>query len=104
MTTTEFKQKYPQYKKLEGDELWDKMTESLLETEDVLYADPNQIKVFHKPIETEYGKISIEDSSTTRWLNSKGELVRIGEPYYPKVGTPTESYRGVIIDFSDGEK
>lgn len=100
MTTTEFKQKYPQYKDLEGDELWDKMEDNLFEIGEVLYADPNQIKTFHKPIDTEYGKIMIEDSSTTRWVNKDGKLVRVGEPDYPKVEVPTESYSFQIIDFS----
>lgn len=104
MTTLEFKQKYPQYKNLEGDELWDKMTLTLLESGEVLYADPNQEKIFHEPIDTEYGKITIEDSSTTRWLNKYGELVRIGDPERPKPINPTETYTGVMIDFSDGNK
>jgi len=99
MTTTEFKLKYPQYKDLEGDELWNKMEDTLFEIGEVLYADPKQEKVFHEPIETEYGKITIEDSSTTRWLNSKGELVRIDEPKRLKPTYPTESHSFQIIDF-----
>lgn len=99
MTPNEFKLRYPEHAHLEGDKLWDKMTESLFLQGEVLTADPKQEKIFHKPIETEYGKISIEDSSTTRWLNSKGELVRIGELYKPIQKHPTESYRLEIIDF-----
>jgi len=101
MTITEFKQKYPQHKNLEEDELWNKMEDNLFETGEVLYADPNQVKTFHEPIDTEYGKISIEDSSTTRWLNRDGELVRIGEPKRPEPTTPTESYSFQIIDFNE---
>ncbi len=101
MTITKFKEKYPQYSHLEGDVLWNTMEDVLLQSDDVLHADPNQVKVFHKPIETEFGKVFLEDSSTTRWLNNKGELVRVGEPNYPEVDTPTESYRMVIMDFKD---
>lgn len=99
MTETEFKRDYPQHAHLEGDELWDKMTEVFMECGEVLYADPNQVKIFHEPIETEYGKVSIEDSSTTRWLNKKGGLVTVGEPIRPVSDTPLESYRMEIIDF-----
>jgi len=102
MTTEEFKLKYPQYSHLEGDNLWDIMTESLFETGEVLYADPNQVKIYHKPIEVYGNQISVEDSSTTRWLNNKGELVRIGEPDEPISTNPTTSYRMEIINF--GEK
>lgn len=109
MTTTEFKRKYPQYKDLEGDELWDKMEYTLFETGEVLYADPNQIKVFHKPYKMDilqddgvYREMTfiVEDSSTTRWLNKNGELVRVGEPIRPITTKPTESYSLQIIDFS----
>jgi hypothetical protein len=101
MTVKEFKVAYPQYSNLEGDDLWDKMTEVFLECGEVLYADPNQVKVFHEPIQTEYGKITIEDSSTTRWLNSKGELVRVGEPDEPVCEKPVENYKFEIIDFGE---
>jgi hypothetical protein len=107
MKTTEFKQKYPQYKDLEGDELWDKMTETLLRTEGVLHADPNQEKVFHEPFKMNilqddgfYREMSfkVEDSSTTRWLNSKGEEVKLTEDKLNH--QQTESYKLEIIDFS----
>jgi len=110
MTATEFKQKYPQYSHLEGDELWNKMEDSLFEMGEVLYADPNQVKTFHKPCKMDilqddgvYREMTftIEDSSTTKWLNKKGELVRVGDPERPKPTQPTESYSFQIIDFSD---
>jgi hypothetical protein len=101
MTILEFKTQYPQYSHLEGNDLWDKMTEALLQFGEVLYADPNQEKVFHHPMDIGNGIIvTMEDSSTTRWLNSKGELVRIGEPEEPKIEIPLESYKMEIIDFS----
>lgn len=104
MTIQQFKTNYPQYAHLEGDALWDKMTESLLEHGEVLTADPNQVKVYLEPIDIGNGiMVSIEDSSTTRWLNDKGELVMIGESEQPKITTPTESYRMVIIDFSENK-
>lgn len=103
MTQNEFKIKYPQYSHLEGDEL-DMMTLSLLESDGVLYADPNQVKTYLPPIEVFGNKVSIEDSSTTRWLNKKGELVRIGEPKIDTPTHPTESYRMEIIDFGNGTK
>lgn len=100
MTTKKFKKLFPQHAHLEGDALWDKMTSYVLEQGDVLYADPNQIKVFHPPVDIGDGmKVSIEDSSTTRWLNSKGELVRVGEELEPVLTSPTTSYRMEIIDF-----
>lgn len=58
------------------------------EDDECLYADPNQIKTYHKPItlnilqnDRTYAKstFTVEDDSTTRWLNKNGELVRIGE-------------------------
>ena len=88
MTTTEFKQKYPQYKDLEDDALWDKMTEIFLQSDNVLYADPNQEKVYSNPVIIDvaldngnYSKstFTVENSSTTRWLNKEGKLVRIWE-------------------------
>lgn len=79
MTIEKFKENNPQYAHLEGDALWDTMQNMLLKSNNVLYADPNQEKTYHKPIDTEFGKFTFEDSSTTRWLNSKGELVRVGD-------------------------
>jgi len=99
MTTTEFKIKYPKYSALEGDELWDKMTETLLHSNNCLYADPNRDIIYHDPIAIDGMSIQIEDSSTTRWLNSEGEEVIV-----PSNDSPTEpshtSYRMHIIDFS----
>ena len=113
MTTTEFKQKYPQYSHLEGDELWNKMEDTLFEMGEVLYADPNQVKTFHEPYKMDilqddgvYREMTftVEDSSTTRWLNKDVELVRIGEPERPKPTHPTESYSFQILDFGKKDK
>lgn len=110
MTPNEFKLKYPQHSHLEGDDLWDKMTEVVLQQDNVLYADPTQAKQWLEPItlnllqdDGTYAKssVTIEDSSTTRWLNKDGELVRIGESEIPVSTTPTESYSFVIMDFGD---
>lgn len=102
MNIKEFKLKYPQHADLEGDVLWDMMELSLLESSNVLTADPNQKKVYHEPVILDNGiSVQIEDSSTTRWLNKNGELVRIGEPPLPILSIPTESYRMDIIDFSE---
>jgi hypothetical protein len=109
MTTTEFKQKYPQYKDLEGDELWDMMTDCLCKTGNKLYPDPTQERVFHKPIKIDvlqkdgcYAKqtIVVEDGSKTRWLDEEGNLVRVGE--IPMVLTKQMvSYSMVIWDTAD---
>lgn len=99
MTKTEFKIKYPQYAHLEGNELWDTMTEVVLQQDNVLHADPNQVKTYHEPIILANGvSLKVEDSSTTRWLNNKGEEVKVIEEKikYPQ----TESYRIEMIDFS----
>lgn len=102
MTTIEFKQKFPQYKDLEGNELWDKMTEVFLNTNEVLTADPNREIIYHEPITLLNGVIvSVEDSSKTRWLNSKGEEVFLKED--APMEKPTESYRMNIIDFGEKE-
>jgi len=98
MTTEEFKTAYPHYSHLEGDELWDKMTEMLLESVNVLTADPDREIIYHDPIIINGETWSVEDSSSTVWLNKKGEKVKIIEPEYK--GSPTESYRVEIIDFS----
>lgn len=110
MTPQEFKIKHPQYSHLEGDNLWDKMAEVLLQQGNVLYADPNQVKQYLKPITLNIPQddgscakshITLEDSSTTRWLDKDGNLVRIGEPILPTVENPTTSYSMVIIDFTN---
>lgn len=115
MTSNEFKIKYPQYAHLEGEDLWNKMEDTLLEFGNVLYADPKQDKVFHPPMKVtslpdEYGnrhtyEVQIEDDSKTRWLDGDGNLVRVGsmfEPYkdIPK-GTLT-SYSMIIWDAKEG--
>jgi len=98
MTTEEFKIEYPQYSHLENNALWDKMTEVLLQSDNVLIADPNREIIYHEPVSFFGGQIFMEDSSTTVWLNNKGEKVKLKEPEYFK-GSPTESYRCEIIDF-----
>lgn len=99
MTTTEFKKKYPQHSHLEGDALWDEMTLSLLNNDNVLTADPNREIIYHEPITLPNGiSVSIEDSSTTRWLNSKGEEVKV-KPEKRVVDNVAESYRMEIVDF-----
>lgn len=102
MTTEEFKIKYPNYAHLEGDELWDKMTLVLLESDNVLHADPNREIIYHDPVTINGIKLSVEDDSTTRWLNNKGEEVKLKEVDYFK-GNPTESYKVEIINFSKHE-
>lgn len=110
MTATEFKEKYPQHKNLEGDELWDKMTTTFLQDGSVLYADPKQEKVWLDTIEIptlqEDGsyiniKITMEDSSTTRWLDKEGKLVRVGEPLLDIPQNPVTSHSIVIWDVTD---
>ena len=100
MTTEEFKIEYPQYSHLENDALWDKMTEVLLQSDNVLIADPNREIIYHDPIVINGMSYSVEDDSTTVWLNNKGEKVKLKEPEYFK-GSPTESYKCEIIDFGE---
>ena len=107
MTTTEFKENYPQYSHLKNDALWDKMTEVFLQSDNVLSADPNQEKQYLPTVTVDvlqdfqdvpkYEKchFTIEDSSTTRWLNKDGELVRIGEVKKESTKSNT-SYSGFI--------
>jgi hypothetical protein len=100
MTPKEFKIKYPQYSNLEGDILWDVMIEMLLCSDNVLTADPNREIIYHEPTLLPCGSsISVEDNSTTRWLNSKGEEVKL-KPEPKFVGSATESYRMIILDLS----
>ena len=100
MTTEEFKIEYPQYSHLENDALWDKMTEVLLQSDNVLTADPNREIIYHEPIVINGMSYSVEDEYATVWLNNKGEKVKLKEPEYFK-GNPTESYRCEIIDFGE---
>lgn len=98
MTPQEFKIKYPKYSDLEGDALWDMMTEMALQSNNVLHTDPNQEKIYHEPININGIMWSIEDSSTTRWLNNKGEEVKLKEDVISD--KQTTSYKMEIIDFS----
>ena len=110
MNVYEFKDKYPQYANLEGEDLWNKMEDTLLSSDNALYADPNQEKIWLDPIEIPilqedgtYKNIKVveEDSSKTRWLNKDGNLVRVGEGAVNKQkGKPIESYRMIIWDAS----
>lgn len=113
MNEVEFKLKYPECSHLEGDDLWDVMTLLPLQCDNWLYPDPNQVKTYLKPITVDilqndgtYAKsnFTIEDSSTTRWLDKNGELVRIGEIKRPVYEHSSESYRGVIINFGAKNK
>jgi hypothetical protein len=100
MTPNEFKIKYPQYSDLEGDALWDKMTFTMMSQGQVLSADPNRKIVYCEPVKHISGAvIMVEDDSTTRWLNSEGEEVKV-EQERKFSGKSTTSYRIEIIDFS----
>ena len=97
MNEIEFKLKYPQHSHLEGNDLWNMMEDTLLQSDNCLYADPNQVKIYSNPItlsilqnDGTYAKsqITMEDTSTTRWLNKDGELVREGEIERPVYGYP----------------
>jgi hypothetical protein len=89
---------------LEGNALWDKMTLSLLDEDFLLTADPNQVKQYLQPVKIDilqddgtYAKsnITIEDSSTTRWLDKNDNLVRVGDLARPEQKDCT-SYSGFI--------
>lgn len=103
MTTTEFKIEYPQYSHLENDDLWDKMTEVLLQSDNVLIADPNQVKTYNTHVldilqdDGTYKKSTFQVEFGTRWLNSKGEEIVVKEN---KSFEGSTSYRFEIIDFS----
>lgn len=99
MTTTEFKEKYPQYKNLEGDDLWNIMEDTLLKSSNVLIADPQREIIYHDPLEIKGVKWFVEDDNKTRWLNSKGEEIFIKNEKTLK--EPTESYKLEIVDFGD---
>lgn len=96
MTTEEFKIDYPNYAHLEGDELWDKMTLMLLESDNVLHADPNQVKTFNRVVLDDGTYIDVEFGR--RWLNNTGEEIQVKE--IEQIENPIESYRCEIIDFS----
>ena len=80
MTPNEFKKRFPEYKHLEGNELWNKMEDIMSLCENILHADPFQQK---------------------EWLDKKGNLVRIGEPELKTKGNPTTSFRFIIWDASE---
>lgn len=100
MTAIKFKEKYPQCSHLEGDALWDCMTEMALQGPNALTADPNREIHFHEPVELVNGDlVYIEDDSKTVWLNNKGEKIKYiaGIDSYDK-NNATESYSFAIWD------
>lgn len=90
MTPNEFKEKYPQYKHLQGDELWDVMTVMIPKLEDwrTLTAEPNREIQYLPSVElVNGGTVQIEDDSKTVWLDEKGDKVKLKE-------TTPEDYKG----------
>lgn len=67
MTTKEFKEKYPEFAHLEGDELWDKM-------EDMLVGDPIYVVGIDPYNDTSEGS-SLESYSMIIWDFSTGKEV-----------------------------
>lgn len=102
MTTTQFKEKYPQYSHLEGDDLWDKMAEYVCAEGEQYIADPDREIVFHEPIIYNGIKVWMEDSSKTVWVNSKGEKGLIKEDA-PPPDSQTTSYSMVIWDAGENK-
>lgn len=107
MTPKEFKITNPEYKDLQGDALWDKMEDVLLESNNTLTADPNREIHYHDAISVPTAQldgtvkemsIQVEDDTKTVWLNSAGEKVKIKE--IKSIGKATESYRMAIWDAS----
>lgn len=99
MTAVEFKEKYPQYSHLEGDELWDKMTDCFMEKGEVYVADPDREIFYLEPTTLNNGtEVFIEDETKTVWINSKGEKGLL-KPKFPS-GSGSESYKMVIWDTS----
>lgn len=104
MNTTEFKEKYPQYAHLEGDELWDKMTESFFEEGEVYVADPDREIIYHEAVNIEgIGEVLMENSAKTVWINSRGERGLLKERTIPSEESTT-SYSMVILDFGADKK
>lgn len=102
MTPNEFKEKYPQYKHLQGDVLWDVMTKMVpkLENWKTLTADPNRKIEYLPPVELANGmSVSIEDDSKTVWLDEEGNKVKF-EEIKPKHYKDNTSYKMVIWDAS----
>lgn len=109
MNTTQFKLVYLQYENLEGDHLWDMMTEVMFQSSNCLTVDPDREIIYHEPVKVNVlqddgtfaeMKISMEDSSKTVWINSKGEKLVLG--YDPLASNNSEghtSYKFEIIDF-----
>ena len=62
MTTEEFKLEYPQHSHLEGDDLWDKMTELILQQDNVLYADPTPQGKHINEYYLKHNKIALENA------------------------------------------
>ena len=103
MIPQEFKTEYPQYAHLEGDALWDMMTNVAFSKGKVFTADPDREIIFHEPVTVYLDDgspmpVYMENSSKTVWINERGEKGLLIDPP-PTKGT--ESYSMEIIDFSD---
>ena len=86
MTVIEFKERYPQYSHLEGNELWNKM-------EDVFILEHSAIPFSGEYIEFEYNGIQFKiDKNIDEFFSEK------------KNTTMMESYRYVLIDLSQTKK
>lgn len=106
MTPKEFKEKYPEYAHLEGNELWDMMQNVLLKSGTILVADPNRIPVFHPPVEIpNIGIVYIEDETKTEWIdknNNKVRLVVCSDPF--KEDAPLTTYKMGIFNLGSKEE
>lgn len=101
MTVAEFKQNYPEYSHLEGDELWDKMTDMVCLTGSVYTADPDREIHYNSYHVDGIGEVSIEDSSKTVWINERGEKGYLKEK--PFEGKPLTIYGFAIFDGENWE-
>lgn len=102
MTPNEFKEKYPQYRHLQGDGLWDTMTKMVpkLENWKTLTADPNRKIEYLPSVELVNGmSVFIEDDSKTVWLDKEGNKFKFKETE-PKHYKGNTSYKMVIWDAS----
>ncbi len=101
MTVQEFKEKYPHLAYLEGDDLWDAMTEALLLSDDNW--TPLESEGF---IETSFkgcNGITFTMRDPKMWIQkSTGKTKTNAELWEPKVPEiTTDNYRMIIIDPSD---
>jgi len=103
MILQEFKTEYPQYAHLEGDDLWDMMTNVAFSKGKVFTADPDREIIYHEPvtvilIDGSPMPVYMEDETKTVWINERGEKGLLIEKPLKK---NTTSYRMDIIDFSN---